>query len=70
MIELFTDISETTKAGAKMIFDIASQLGPTKMADLLNNYTNACDENEQEFVRFYFNMRMRQLIDESDNDER
>lgn len=70
MIELFTDIPKTTKAGAKMIFDIASQLGPTKMADLLNNYTNACDENEQEFVRFYFNMRMRQLIDESDNDER
>jgi len=29
------------------------------MTDLLNNYTNACDENEQEFVRFYFNMRMR-----------
>ena len=70
MVEIFTDISDTTKAGAEMIFNIASQLNPTKMAELLNNYTNACPENEQEFVRFYFNMRMRQIMHESDNDKR
>ena len=70
MVEIFTDISDTTKAGAEMIFNIASQLNPTKMAELLNNYTNVCPENEQEFVRFYFNMRMRQIMNESDNDKR
>lgn len=70
MIEIFTDISEDTKTAAKLIFDIALQLDPIKMTKMLNDYTNALAERDQEFVRFYFQMRMRQIIDESDNNQR
>ncbi len=70
MIEIFTDISEDTKAAAKLIFDTALQLDPIKMTKMLNDYTNALAERDQEFVRFYFQMRMRQIIDESDNNQR
>ena len=70
MIEIFTDISEDTKTAAKLIFDTALQLDPIKMTKMLNDYTNALAERDQEFVRFYFQMRMRQIIDESDNNQR
>ena len=70
MIEIFTDISEDTKAAAKLIFDTALQLDPIKMTKMLNDYTNALAERDQEFIRFYFQMRMRQIIDESDNNQR
>ena len=70
MIEIFTDISEDTKAAAKLIFDTALQLDPIKMTKMLNDYTNALAERDQEFVRFYFQMRMRQIIDESNNNQR
>ena len=70
MIEIFTDISEDTKAAAKLIFNTALQLDPIKMTKMLNDYTNALAERDQEFVRFYFQMRMRQIIDESNNNQR
>ena len=72
MTEIFTNITDDMKLGAQLIFDSAiKNNNPIKMVEILNDYTEHCaTEEEREFVAFYFNMRMRQLIDESDNDER
>jgi hypothetical protein len=38
---------------------------------ILNDYTNTCiDEEERDFVNFYFNMRMEQMLNGNDFDKR
>ena len=65
MIEIFENISENTKKRLKEYADAALLLNdPFKMAKLLADYTkNCCNEEEQEFADFYFNMRLEELKD-------
>ncbi len=72
MIEIFPNIPQEVRNSAAMMFDLASmQHNPLKMVQMLNEYTNTCENEEEiEFLRFYFNLRMEQMKNESDNDKR
>lgn len=62
MIEIFSNVSQKAKDNAQFIFDMAMrQKNITDMIDVMNTYTSTCeDENERNFIEFYFNMRMEQ----------
>lgn len=72
MTEIFENIPDSVKETAQQVFDLALLLKtPQAIANFLSEYTNSCqNEEEQEFVRFYFNMRMAQLVNESSDDQR
>lgn len=72
MIEIFDNIPDDVKRRAKMVFDLALHLHtPTAMASFLDGYANSCqNEEEHEFVNFYFNMRMAELLNEDTDDKR
>lgn len=65
MNEIFAEIPEEVKNRAKFIFDMAiRQTNVMKAVQVLQNYTETCeDEEEREFVEFYFKTRMEQLND-------
>ena len=72
MIEIFEDISQEIKDQASFVFEMAL-LQPNLLSavNVLKNYTNTCrNEREKEFVEFYFNMRMENLLNENTNDQR
>jgi hypothetical protein len=59
MKEIFANISTETKSGAELIFKSALKAqNPEKMLKILNEYTNSFSGEEQDFIRFYFNLRM------------
>ena len=66
MIELFPDIPEQVRKNAEFMFEMAlRQKNILSTIKVLNEYTEACSsEEEKEFVEFYFNMRMEQLLNE------
>ncbi len=71
MKEIFANISTETKSGAELIFKSALKAqNPEKMLKILNEYTNSFSGEEQDFIRFYFNLRMEQMFNESNNVER
>lgn len=71
MKEIFANISTETKLGAELIFKSALKAqNPKKMLKILNEYTNSFSGEEQDFIRFYFNLRMEQMFNESNNVER
>ncbi len=72
MIEIFDNIPERTKKQAEFIFDMAMRHSnlPT-VVKILDNYTNTCiNEEEKEFLNFYFNMRMEQMLNGNNFDKR
>ena len=64
MVELFTEIPEEAKKRAEFVFNMAlRQNDMLNAVKILNEYTNSCvDEEEQEFVEFYFRMRLEELL--------
>ena len=64
MVEIFKDIPQSVKDRAEFIFDIT--IGSKYIPDVvkvLNDYTNSCvNEEEKEFVQFYFNLRLQELL--------
>ena len=70
MTEIFTNIPEEVKEQTKLIVNfIFSQLDPESGLKFIESYISSCqDEEEKSFVRFYFNMRMEQLLNENNND--
>ena len=70
--EIFQDISKELKACAEFIFNMATrQINPQSALKILNNFTNSCvNEEEKQFVEFYFNLRMEQLLNGNDNNQR
>lgn len=70
MIEIFANIPEEVKEQTKLIVNfIFSQLDPESGLKFIESYISSCqDEEEKEFIRFYFNMRMEQLLNENNND--
>lgn len=69
MEEIFINISNEIKQGAKLVFDAALKTqNPITMIKILDEYTKNClNEEEQDFVRFYFNLRMEQIFNDSNN---
>ena len=66
MQEIFNNISKETKEIAEISWRLAiSQKNPMNAADFLNNvtnyYSNIMTEEEIEFLRFYFNMKMEMM---------
>ena len=67
MIELFPDISENMRKKTKFWVDLAlCNHNLYEGLQLISEYVNRCKtEREKEYVDFYFNLRLEQLIDES-----
>lgn len=66
MQEIFKDVSQQTKEIADLAWRIATvQPDPIAAANFLDMVTNYYDkilsENEIEFLRFYFNMKMEMM---------
>lgn len=59
MIELFPNVREDLRAEAETAWILASSLTPNRAVNFLEAYTayNHTEE-EQEYLRFYFNTRM------------
>lgn len=70
MVEIFANIPEEVKEQTRLIANfIFSQLEPEAGLKFMESYISSCqDEEEKEFVRFYFNMRMEQILNEGNND--
>jgi hypothetical protein len=66
MYELFPNIPEAARKNAEFMFDMAlRQKNLLSTIKVLNEYTNTCaSDEEKEFVEFYFNMRMEQMLNE------
>ena len=71
MEEIFVNISNKTKQGAELIFNSALKTqNPQKMLKILQEYTDSCqNEEERNFIRFYFKFRMEQMLNDSNNDK-
>ena len=66
MQEIFENISDQTRQLAETAWTIAmAQDNPIKAANFLNTVTNYYDqrmnEEDREFLRFYFNMKMEMM---------
>ena len=70
MIEIFANIPEEVRQQTELVANfIFSTLEPEAGLKFMESYISSCqDEEEKEFVRFYFNMRMEQLLNENNND--
>lgn len=72
MIEIFNNIPDKVKEQAEFIFNIAIKYSDiSRTIKILNNYINTCiNEEEKKFVEFYFNLRMEQLLNGNNNNQR
>lgn len=66
MQEIFQNVSDKTKEIAEISWRLAvSQRNPIEAAEFLNTITNYYDkilnEEDIEFMRFYFNMKMEAM---------
>ena len=70
MVELFADIPNRIREQAKFWVDLAlQQNNPADTIKMVADYANSCiNEEEREFVDFYFKMRLQQLENENNND--
>lgn len=70
MTEIFANIPEEVKKQTQLVANfIFSQLEPESGLKFIENYISSCEnEEERDFIRFYFNMRMEQLLNENNND--
>ena len=70
MIEIFTNIPEEVKRQTELIANfIFSNFKPEAGLKFMESYIASCEnEEEKDFIRFYFNMRMEQLLNENNND--
>lgn len=67
MKEIFANISDTTKQQAAFMFEMfLRQKNIPKSIEMLSNYVNTTsNEEEKQFLDFYFNMRLEELRNES-----
>lgn len=70
MTEIFANIPEEVREQTKLVANfIFSQLTPDAGLKFMDSYISSCeDDEEKEFVRFYFNMRLEQILNENNND--
>lgn len=71
MIELFTNIPEEIKTQTELIANfIFNNFDPEPGLKFIQSYISSCqDEEEQDFARFYFSMRLEQLLNEGESNE-
>ena len=71
MIELFTNIPKEIKTQTELVANfIFNNFNPESGLKFIQSYISSCqDEEEQDFVRFYFNMRLEQLLNEGESNE-
>ena len=71
MIELFTNIPEEIKKQTEAVANfIFSNFEPESGLKFIQSYISSCEnEDEQEFIRFYFNMRLEQFLNEGEFNE-
>lgn len=64
MIEIFENIPQRVKDNAEFIFNVAmAQKDLVHAVDTLKEYWDTCyNEDEKEFVKFYFQMRLEQML--------
>lgn len=72
MTELYPNISDETRRLTSAAFDLAlAQKNAVRGTKVLENYLQTLkSEEEKEFANFYFNLKMEQLVNESNNDKR
>ena len=70
MVEIYKDIPEEVRRQTELVANfIFSTLEPEAGLKFMESYIASCEnEEEKEFIRFYFNMRMEQLLNENNND--
>lgn len=66
MTELFTNVSFDARLIAEMTWDIAATIkNPTEAAEFLSSvtefYSNKLTEEEVDFLRFYFSMKLEMM---------
>ena len=66
MTELFPDISEKVRSNAEIAWRLAQTFhNPVSVAKFLKDYTEAAlNDEEREFLQFYFNLQMELLKNE------
>lgn len=72
MVELFSDIPQELRQYAETMFNFALMYDSV---DAAAHFLNDCvqnfeDDYAQDFLNFYFNMRLEALMNESSNSER
>ena len=76
MTELFPNISQEARKQADLAWTIAwNQNTPTQAAKMLDAFTNyyssvSKEEGIQEFLQFYFNLKMEELKNEDNSNKR
>ena len=71
MIEIFDNISESFKARAQtMINIILAQKNFSAASQALATFSEACSEEQKDFLEFYLTLRMESLKNESNSDQR
>lgn len=70
MIELFADIPQEVRDRAKFWIDMSlRQHTLSQAAKMIREYINSCtNEEEADFVEFYFHTRMEELLNAGHND--
>lgn len=71
MIELFTNIPKEVKEQTEVVANfIFSNFEPEAGLKFIQSYISSCEEeDERDFVRFYFNTRLEQLLEEGESNE-
>lgn len=71
MVEIYKDIPEEIRKQTELVANfIFSTLEPEAGLKFMESYISSCqDEEEQDFARFYFNMRLEQLLNEGEANE-
>ena len=76
MTELFPNISNESRKEAELAWSIArltkTPIDMAKMLDAFTNYYSSISKEEgiQEFLQFYFNLKMEELKNENNSSER
>ena len=66
MVEIYAQIPQEFKDMTELFMDLVLTIHDMKtQAELLNEFTNSCKtEEEREFVNFYINLRLEQMLNE------
>ena len=70
MVELFADLPDEIKRKNEYIIDfIIKTFNSQQCLAFISSYLNSCEnEEEKQFINFYFSLRMEQLLNENNND--
>lgn len=72
MTEIYSDIPDEVKEGVEFIVNLALlKKNPIATVKMVRDYANTLlSDYEREYVDFYFNLRLEQIRNESNNDNR